>query len=50
MIGALMARGLDATAAAVSGAYWHGKAASSLAATGTVTASRLVDSVGRHAW
>jgi ADP-dependent NAD(P)H-hydrate dehydratase / NAD(P)H-hydrate epimerase len=50
MIGALMARGLDATAAAMSGAYWHGKAASSLAATGTVTARRLVDSVGRYAW
>lgn len=50
MIAALMARGLDARRAAVSGAYWHGVAASELAAKGTVTASCLVGAVGRYAW
>lgn len=50
MIGALVARGLDVEEAARSAAYWHGVAASALAAEGTVTADRLADAVGRWAW
>lgn len=50
MIGALWARGLDSTTAAVSGAYWHGIAGTELSRTGTVTAKRLVDVVGAYAW
>ena len=50
MIGALLARGLDAPMAARSAAYWHGIAGAHLAARGTVTADRLVDEVGRWAW
>ena len=50
MIGALWARGLDATRAAVSGAYWHGVAGADLAQQGTVTADRLADIIGNYAW
>lgn len=50
MIGALWARGLEPTEAAVSGAYWHGVAGADLAATGAVTADRLADHIGRFAF
>ena len=50
MIGALWARGLDATPATVSGAYWHGVAGADLAQLGTVTADGLVDFIGDYAW
>ncbi len=49
-IAALWARGLDAEVAARSGAYWHGVAGAELAECGTVTADRLVPTIGRHAW
>lgn len=50
MIGALWARGLTAKEAAVSGTYWHGVAGHHLAATGSVTATRLLSQIGRYAW
>jgi NAD(P)H-hydrate epimerase len=50
MIGALWARGLDAKSAAVSGAYWHGVAASDLARARTVTADSLCDHISGYAW
>lgn len=50
MIGALWARGLDARDAAISGAYWHGVAASEMARWGTVTADRLAELVAEYAW
>ena len=50
MVGALWARGLSPVDAAVSGAYWHGIAGADAAGDGTVTASRLLDRIGRHAW
>lgn len=50
MIGALWARGLNSTAATVSGAYWHGMAGSDLAERGTVTADALVDHIKGFAW
>lgn len=50
MIAALWARGLDSTSAAVSGAYWHGRAAADLAEEGTVTANVLADRIAVHAW
>lgn len=50
MIGALWARGLDLRAATVSGAYWHGVAASNLAVERTVTADVLSDYISRYAW
>ncbi|MGA7097332.1 MAG: NAD(P)H-hydrate dehydratase [Acidimicrobiia bacterium] len=50
MLGALMARGLDASSAAVSAAYWHGIAAADLLRSGTVTAGALAGHVGRFAW
>ncbi len=50
MIGALWARGSSAVEAAVSAAYWHGVAGADLASSGTVTASRLADHVGRFAF
>jgi ADP-dependent NAD(P)H-hydrate dehydratase / NAD(P)H-hydrate epimerase len=50
MIGALWARGLGPCDAAVSGAFWHGVAGSSLAGRGTVTADALASHVGRYAW
>ena len=50
MIAALWARGLRPMEAAVSGAYWHGAAGSSLAEHETVTASVLADYVAMWAW
>jgi NAD(P)H-hydrate epimerase len=50
MVGALWARGLSPVDAAVSGAYWHGITGTDVAGEGTVTASRLLDRIGRHAW
>jgi NAD(P)H-hydrate epimerase len=50
MIGALWARGLDGTTAAISGAYWHGVSAHDLAAERTVTADVLSDYISAHAW
>lgn len=50
MIGALWARGLDATSAAISAVYRHGLAGSELARDRTVTADALVDQVAGHAW
>ena len=50
MIGALWARGLDARAAAISAAYWHGVSGADLARTTTVTADALARHVGRFAW
>lgn len=50
MIGALWARGLDSTTAAVSGAYWHGRAARDLLTGGTVTAHKLADHIASYAW
>ena len=50
MIGALWARGLGATTAAVAGAYWHGVAASDLSSRTAVTADRLTNEIGRYAW
>jgi NAD(P)H-hydrate repair Nnr-like enzyme with NAD(P)H-hydrate dehydratase domain len=50
MVGALWARGLSPTAAAISGAYWHGVAASRIAATRTVTADLLAEEIGTYAW
>lgn len=50
MIGALWARGLEGTEAAVSGAYWHGVAAADLAEHRTVTADVLSDYVSAYAW
>ena len=45
MIGAFRAAGLDGPSAARSAAYWHGRAASDLQRTRTVTADRLVEQV-----
>lgn len=50
MIGALWARGLDPMAAAISGAYWHGRAAADLARLRTVTADRLAEHIASYAW
>ena len=50
MIGALWARGLDATTAAVSGAYWHGRAAADLRSREAVTADKLADHIASYAW
>ncbi|MFZ0013767.1 MAG: NAD(P)H-hydrate dehydratase, partial [Acidimicrobiia bacterium] len=50
MIGALWARGLGRTEAAVSGAYWHGVAGAHLAETRTVTAPALLEEIARYAW
>jgi hydroxyethylthiazole kinase-like uncharacterized protein yjeF len=50
MVAALWARGLSPFAAAVSGAYWHGVAASRLASTTTVTADLLSNEIGGYAW
>lgn len=49
MIGALIARGLDAATAARSGAYWHGVAGATRAATSSVTADSLAAAVRRFA-
>lgn len=50
MIGALWARGLPPIEAAVSGAYWHGRAGSDLRRHRTVTADRLTDHIASYAW
>jgi len=50
MLGALWARGLAPTEAAISAAYWHGVAGASLAESGTVTAEELARHVGGYAW
>lgn len=50
MIGALWARGLRPTEAAVSAAYWHGVAGAALAIEETVTAPGLLDRIGEYAW
>lgn len=49
MIGAAWARGLDAPAAAVAGAYWHGRAGAEIAKTSSVTADGLLSEIGRWA-
>lgn len=49
MIGALVSRGLEPVVAARSGAYWHGEAGASLAATSSVTAETLAEEVRRFA-
>lgn len=50
MVAALWARGLSGIEAATSAAYWHGLAGAELTVSGTVTADRLVDSIGAYAW
>ena len=50
MIGALWSRGLDGTAAAVSGAYWHGVAAHDLSGRRTVTADVLSEHISAFSW
>ncbi|MGI9648130.1 MAG: NAD(P)H-hydrate dehydratase, partial [Acidimicrobiia bacterium] len=45
-VAALWAQGLAATEAAVSGAYWHGRAGRRLAGRTVVTAEKLVDEIG----
>lgn len=50
MIGALWARGLEPRQAAISGAYWHGRAGASLAPHRTVTADVLTDHISAYAW
>jgi ADP-dependent NAD(P)H-hydrate dehydratase / NAD(P)H-hydrate epimerase len=50
MIAALWARGLNQVEAAVSAAYWHGRAGAEIAANETVTADLLADYVSVHAW
>jgi hydroxyethylthiazole kinase-like uncharacterized protein yjeF len=49
MIAALWARGLSAAEAAMSGAYWHGRGGSDVAATGSLTAEALLSTVARYA-
>ncbi len=48
MIGAVVARGMEPAAASTAAAYWHGVAASDLAAERTVTADALVEQVARY--
>ena len=50
MTAALWSRGLDPEPAARSAAYWHGRAGASLAARTSLTATGLIDEVGRFAW
>jgi ADP-dependent NAD(P)H-hydrate dehydratase / NAD(P)H-hydrate epimerase len=50
MLAALWARGLEPLTAAVSAAHWHGRAASDLGRSGTVTADRLAAHVAGFAW
>ena len=47
MVAALLANGLSPEAAALSAAFWHGRAGAALAATETVTAPGLLDEIGR---
>ena len=49
MIGAAIARGLEAATAASSAAHWHGVAAADLGERRTVTADALVEHVARYA-
>lgn len=49
MIGALLARGMDAVAAASGAAHLHGVAAAELSMEGTVTAPDLIERIARHA-
>ena len=48
MVGALSARGLDATEAAWSAAHVHGRVAASMARETTVTAMGLIERIGEH--
>jgi hydroxyethylthiazole kinase-like uncharacterized protein yjeF len=50
MIGALWARGLGPSDAAISAAYWHGVAGHELSLDQTVTARLLVDYISVYAW
>lgn len=50
MIAALLARGMDAEAAARAAAHRHGRAGAAVAEGGTVTADRLADEIRRFAW
>jgi hydroxyethylthiazole kinase-like uncharacterized protein yjeF len=50
MVAALLARGMPAEVAARAAAHRHGRAGRSLETTTTVTASGLVDEIGRWAW
>lgn len=50
MIAALWARGLGPAEAAVSAAYWHGRAGAELAEHEAVTADLLADYISVHAW
>ncbi len=50
MIGALWARGLSPLDAAISGAYWHGRAGSDLRRTRAVTADQLTEHIASYAW
>jgi NAD(P)H-hydrate repair Nnr-like enzyme with NAD(P)H-hydrate dehydratase domain len=50
MVAALLARGMPTGAAARAAAHRHGRAGCSLESTTTVTATALVDEIGRWAW
>ncbi|HEX5630702.1 MAG TPA: NAD(P)H-hydrate dehydratase, partial [Acidimicrobiia bacterium] len=50
MVAALQARGMPAAAAARAAAHRHGRAGRNLESTTTVTATALVDEIGRWAW
>ncbi|MDX1689911.1 MAG: NAD(P)H-hydrate dehydratase [Acidimicrobiia bacterium] len=50
MIAAFAARGLPPEVAARSAAHRHGRAGAAIAGSRTVTASRLVDEIGRWSW
>lgn len=50
MIGALWARGLAPSDAAISAAYWHGVAGHELSLRQTVTAQLLADYISGYAW
>ena len=49
MIGALLARGMDAGASAWAAAHLHGVAAADLSMATTVTAPELIERIGRYA-
>lgn len=50
MVGAFVGRGLSVPEAAISAAFWHGRAGAALARRGTVTADRLVEEVRHWVW
>jgi len=50
MIGAIWARGLGPSDAAISAAYWHGVAGHELSLRQTVTAQLLADYISGYAW